>query len=157
MGGYAASRGVPAAVPATVASGLVILARGVGVALGIWADLGALLVAVFAFPTAVLMHGFWREQEPQARQMEQTHFTKDTALGGEALMLIAFLSYAGDDLGLTITGRSSTSAELRTSGGRDYVPDRPRLGVARSHAWHGHRDGARAMSCRSEAGQAISS
>ncbi|MGW6395076.1 DoxX family protein [Streptomyces sp. NPDC055103] len=103
-GGYAASRGVPAAVPATVASGLVILAGGLSIALGIWADLGALLIAAFAFPTAVLMHGFWREKEAQVRQMEQTHFMKDTALGGAALMLIAFFSYAGDDLGLTITG-----------------------------------------------------
>ncbi|MCP3760684.1 DoxX family protein [Streptomyces sp. TBY4] len=104
MGAYAASRGVPAAVPATVASGLVILAGGVSIALGIWADLGALLIAAFAFPTAVLMHGFWREEDPQARQMEQTQFLKDIALGGAALMLIAFFSYVGDCLGLTITG-----------------------------------------------------
>ncbi|MCP3757050.1 DoxX family protein [Streptomyces sp. TBY4] len=104
MGAYAASRGVPAAVPATITSGLVILAGGLSIALGIWADLGALLLAAFAFTAAVLMHGFWREEDPQARQTEQTHFLKDTALGGAALMLIAFFSYVGDDLGLTITG-----------------------------------------------------
>ncbi|MDT9687016.1 DoxX family protein [Streptomyces sp. P9(2023)] len=103
MGAYAASRGVPAAVPATIASGLLILAGGVSIALGIWADLGALLIAAFLFPTAVLMHGFWREEDPQARQMEQVHFLKDIALGGAALMLLAFFSYVGDDLGLTIT------------------------------------------------------
>ncbi|OII65568.1 DoxX family protein [Streptomyces sp. CC53] len=104
MGAYAASRGIPAPVPATIASGLVMLAAGVSIAFGIWADLGALLIAVFAFPTAVLMHGFWRETNDEARQTEQTHFLKDTALGGAALMLIAFFSYVGDDLGLTITG-----------------------------------------------------
>jgi putative oxidoreductase len=104
MGAYAASRGVPAPIPATVASGLLILAGGLSIALGIWADLGALLIAAFAFPTAVLMHGFWRESDAQARQMEQAQFMKDSALGGAALMLLAFFSYVGNDLGLTITG-----------------------------------------------------
>lgn len=104
MAAYVTSRGVPAAVPATLASGTLILAGGLSIALGIWADLGALLLAVFVFPTAVLMHGFWKQDDAQARQMEQAHFLKDTALGGASLMLLAFFSYTGDDLGLTITG-----------------------------------------------------
>ncbi|WP_175407287.1 DoxX family protein [Streptomyces sp. TRM64462] len=104
MSAYAASRGIPAPAPATIGAGLVILAGGLSVALGIWADLGALLLAVFLFPTAVLMHGFWKEPTPESRQGEMTHFLKDCALGGAALMLLAFFSYAGSDLGLTITG-----------------------------------------------------
>jgi putative oxidoreductase len=32
--------------------------------------LGALLLVVFLVPTAVLMHGFWKESDPQAHQME---------------------------------------------------------------------------------------
>lgn len=105
MASYAASRGVPAAVPATVATGLLLLLPGaLSIALGIWADLGALLIAVFLFPTAALIHAFWKESEAQARQQEMTHFFKDYALGGAALMLLAFFSYVGNDLGLTITG-----------------------------------------------------
>lgn len=104
MAGYAASRGVPFAVPATIGSGLLILAGGLSVLLGIWADLGALLLVVFLVPTAVLMHGFWRESDPQARMMEMVQFQKDLALAGAALMLLALIAYAGTDLGLTITG-----------------------------------------------------
>ncbi|MFF3323897.1 DoxX family protein [Streptomyces sp. NPDC002889] len=104
MAGYAASRGLPAAVPAVLFSGLLLLAGGLSLVLGVWADLGALLLAVFCFPTAVLMHAFWKESDAQMRQIEQTMFLKDIALGGAALMLLAFFSYAGDDLGLTITG-----------------------------------------------------
>ncbi|WP_149183754.1 DoxX family protein [Streptomyces sp. TRM49041] len=103
MASYAASRGLPAATPATVVSGLVLLAGALSVLLGVWADLGALLLAVFLFPTAVLMHAFWKSP-PDDRQGEMTHFLKDCALGGAALMLLAFFSYAGSDLGLTITG-----------------------------------------------------
>ncbi|MER5215708.1 DoxX family protein [Streptomyces sp. NPDC002838] len=104
MAAYTQSRGLPAAVPATIGSGVLILAGGLSVALGIWADLGALLLAAFVFSTALLMHAFWKEDEVQARQMEMIHFLKDLALGGAGLMLLAFFSYAGDDLGLTITG-----------------------------------------------------
>nr|WSX47896.1 DoxX family protein [Streptomyces sp. NBC_00974] len=106
MAGYVESRGLPsaAATGAVVGSGLLILAGGLMVALGLWADLGALLLAVFLFPTAVIMHGFWKESDDQARQTEMVHFMKDISLGGAALALLAFFSYVGHDLGLTITG-----------------------------------------------------
>lgn len=104
MAGYAASKGVPAAVPATIGGGLLILVGGLSILLGVWADLGALLLVVFLVPTAVLMHGFWKENDPQARQLEMVQFQKDLALAGAALMLLALIAHAGSDLGLTITG-----------------------------------------------------
>ncbi|MFK0252500.1 DoxX family protein [Streptomyces sp. NPDC090445] len=104
MAGYAASRGVPQPVAAVAGSGVVLLVGAVSVAVGLWADLGALLLAAFCFVTALLMHGFWREREPQARQMEQVQFLKDLALGGAALVMCAFFAYAGGDLGLVVTG-----------------------------------------------------
>ncbi|GLF92710.1 DoxX family membrane protein [Streptomyces yaizuensis] len=104
MSGYAASKGVPAPAAAVVLSGLLLLAGSVSVLLGIWADLGALLLALFLFPTALLMHRFWQEEDPMAKQGDMIHFFKDVSLGGAALMLIAFFSYAGHDLGLTLTG-----------------------------------------------------
>lgn len=104
MAQYAAGRGVPVAMPAVLAGGVLLVAGGAMVLLGIWADLGALLLVLFLLPTAVLVHGFWKDTDPQARQMEIVQFSKDTALAGAALMLFAFLSFAGDDLGLTITG-----------------------------------------------------
>jgi uncharacterized membrane protein YphA (DoxX/SURF4 family) len=103
MAGYAKSKGVPLAWPATFAGGILLLAGGLSVLLGIWADLGALLLAVFLVPTAVLMHGFWRESG-ENRMHEQIHFFKDTGLAGASLMLMGLISYAGHGLGLTITG-----------------------------------------------------
>jgi hypothetical protein len=38
---------VPAAVAATVGSGLLLLVGGLSVLLGVWADLGALLLVLF--------------------------------------------------------------------------------------------------------------
>ena len=103
MSGYAAYKGIPQAMIATLVSGTMILLGGIMVLLGLWADLGSLLIAAFCFPTAILMHAFWKETDPQAKMSEMAQFNKDIALGGAALMLFAFFAHTGD-LGLTLTG-----------------------------------------------------
>jgi putative oxidoreductase len=77
MAGYAASRGVPLAKPATLLTGVQILVGGLSVILGVWGDLGSLLLAAFLPATAVLMHAFWTETDPMAKQMEMVQFQKD--------------------------------------------------------------------------------
>ncbi|WP_067697693.1 DoxX family protein [Nocardia jejuensis] len=104
MAQYAQFKGVPAPKAAVFASGLLLAVGGLSVLLGIWADLGALLLFVFLLPTAFLMHAFWKETDPQAKQTEMISFNKDLALAGAALMLFAFFAYVGGDLGLTVTG-----------------------------------------------------
>ncbi|MFD6355384.1 DoxX family membrane protein [Nocardia tengchongensis] len=104
MAQYAQFKGIPMPTLAVPASGLLLLAGGLSVLLGVWADLGALLLILFLVPTAFLMHAFWKETDPEAKQAEMVHFNKDIALAGAALMLFAFFAYTGDDLGLTLTG-----------------------------------------------------
>jgi putative oxidoreductase len=101
---YARSRGVPAPRLAVFAGAVLLGLGALSVLLGVWADLGALLLVVFLVPTAVLMHSFWKETDGQARMTEQTQFSKDLALAGAALMLFALFAHVGDDLGLVITG-----------------------------------------------------
>jgi putative oxidoreductase len=104
MAGYAGSKGVPAAQATVLGSGVLLAAGSLSVLLGIWADLGALLLLIFLVPTALMMHNFWTLTDAEARQGDMIHFMKDLALAGACLMLMALISYAGDDLGLTITG-----------------------------------------------------
>ena len=104
MTGYAQARGVPAAKFAVLAGGVLLGLGGLSVLLGIWHDLGALLLVLFLVPTALLMHAFWKESDPQNRQLEMISFLKDLALAGAAFTLFALFAYVGDDLGLTITG-----------------------------------------------------
>jgi putative oxidoreductase len=104
MAGYAQSKGVPAATAGVYGGGVLLLLGGLSVLLGVWADLGALLLVAFLLPTAFLMHAFWKETDPMARQMEMIQFQKDTALAGAALFFFALYSIAGGDAGLTITG-----------------------------------------------------
>lgn len=86
---YAASKGVPAAKPATVVSGLMIVVGGAFVLLGWHRFIGAGLLFLFLVPAAVMIHPFWKETEPAARANEMSHFLKNLALAGAAL-LIAF-------------------------------------------------------------------
>ncbi|MFD5316879.1 DoxX family membrane protein [Streptomyces sp. NPDC127098] len=104
MAGYAGAKGVPSPHPAVLGSGVLLLLGSISVLLGIWADLGALLLLVFLVPTALLMHAFWKESDPAARQNDMIHFMKDLALAGAALMLLGLFSIAGHRLGLTLTG-----------------------------------------------------
>ncbi|MGW4329482.1 DoxX family protein [Nocardia sp. NPDC004573] len=103
MAGYAHSKGVPMAKAAVLGSGVLFALGGLSVLLGIWADLGSLLLALGLLPTAVVMHRFWQETDPESKQTELIQFSKDVALAGAALMLFAFFAHV-DELGSTITG-----------------------------------------------------
>ena len=55
MAGYASSKGVPAAKAATIISGLMILLGAAYIALGFYADLGALLIFIFSISSKILL------------------------------------------------------------------------------------------------------
>jgi uncharacterized membrane protein YphA (DoxX/SURF4 family) len=103
MTGYATYKKVPAAKLAVVVSGLMILVGGLYLAFGVYADLGALLIALFLIPTAFLMHAFWKESDATAKQNEQIAFMKDISMAGAALIIFALVG-SGADFGPSITG-----------------------------------------------------
>jgi uncharacterized membrane protein YphA (DoxX/SURF4 family) len=103
MSGYAKSKGVPVPTLAVLGSGLLILLGGLSVLLGVWPDLGSLLILAFLVPTAYSMHDFWKQTDPTIRRGEQVNFVKNISLAGASLMLFAFFAHT-PDLGLTITG-----------------------------------------------------
>lgn len=98
MVAFARSSGGPAPELLVPLSGLMILGGGLLIALGVWSDLGALLIAAFLVPTAYTMHGFWRFDDPQERMNQQAHFMKNLSLAGAALVLFALYQQFGDEL-----------------------------------------------------------
>lgn len=103
MAGYAESRGVRPARPAVLVTGVQLAIGGLLVLLGIWIDLGLILLALFLLGAAFLMHAFWKESDEGGRANEQVQFLKDLALAGAAIMLLAAVWVMGDELGLMIT------------------------------------------------------
>ena len=102
MTGYAKYKKVPAAKLGVIVSGLMILIGGLYVALGIYADLGALLIALFLIPTSFLMHAFWKETDATAKQSETIGFFKNLSMAGAALIIFALVA-TGTDFGPSIT------------------------------------------------------
>lgn len=102
MTGYAQYKKVPAAKLSVIVSGLMILVGGLYIALGVYADLGALLIALFLIPAAFLMHAFWKETDATAKQNESIGFFKDLSLAGAALIIFALVA-TGTDFGPSIT------------------------------------------------------
>jgi uncharacterized membrane protein YphA (DoxX/SURF4 family) len=89
--GYARAYGAPAPELMVPLSGAAIVAGGLAVALGIWADLGALILAAFVLSIAPIMHAFWKEEDEQMKGIQQAQFMKNIALAGAAL--IVFYAY----------------------------------------------------------------
>jgi uncharacterized membrane protein YphA (DoxX/SURF4 family) len=104
LAAYAEGRGVPFARVATTLGGAVLILGALSVMLGVYADVGALVLAVFLLATAFGVHRFWTEPEGEPRQAVQTQFMKDLALAGASLAMFGLFAELGDSLGLTITG-----------------------------------------------------
>ena len=102
MTGYAQFKKVPAAKLSVIVTGLMLIIGGLYVALGVYADLGALLLAIFLVASAFMMHNFWTIQDEQAKQGETINFFKNLALAGAALIIFVMVG-SGVDFGPSIT------------------------------------------------------
>jgi uncharacterized membrane protein YphA (DoxX/SURF4 family) len=102
MTGYAKFKKVPAAKLAVIVTGLMLIIGGLYIVFGVYADLGALLLALFLVPTAFMMHNFWTIQDPQAKQGEMINFFKNLSLAGAALIIFVLVG-SGVDFGPAVT------------------------------------------------------
>jgi uncharacterized membrane protein YphA (DoxX/SURF4 family) len=101
MAGYAGFKGVPQPKLANLLSGLMLLAGGLSVVLGVYADLGALVLAVVLLAMALMMHNFWKADDA-SKQMETISFFKNVSMAGAAIVFFAAL--AGAEKGARVIG-----------------------------------------------------
>jgi uncharacterized membrane protein YphA (DoxX/SURF4 family) len=102
MTGYAQFKKVPAAKASVLLSGVLFLLAAASLILGVYADLGALVLAVLLVIMAVMFHDFWKQTDPQQKQMEQIAFFKNISMAGGALVMFAAL--AASEEGARIIG-----------------------------------------------------
>ena len=98
MTGYAKYKKLPAAKLGVLISGLMLVIGGLYIVLGYYADLGALLLAIFLVLAAVIFHNFWAETDATAKQTEMMAFMKDIALAGGALIVFAMVAKQGGEI-----------------------------------------------------------
>jgi len=96
-------RKLPFPVLAGWPAGVWLLVASISIVVGIWADLGSLMIAAFLIPAAVLFHPFWSETDPAARRTHEGGFYRDVSLLGAALALFAFFAVSGH-VPLALTG-----------------------------------------------------
>ena len=100
---YARAYNAPAPELGVLATGVAALVGGLMVALGVWADLGALLLVAFLLVITPIMHAFWKETDPQMRATQNAMFLKNFALIGGALVVFYLYNQLQGDAGLSIT------------------------------------------------------
>lgn len=103
MIGYARSMGVPLASLGGWPAGVWLVLAGLSVALGVWPDLGALMIAAWGIPTALYIHAWWRYDDEQQKQSQQVIFMRNVKFVGAAIALFAAFVAFGSDLRYSIT------------------------------------------------------
>jgi putative oxidoreductase len=100
---YARGYNAPAPELLVPLSGIAIIAGGLMITFGLWADLGAILIAGFLIGISPIMHAFWKEDDQQMRANQVAHFTKNMALLGGALIIFWLFNQIQGEVSLTIT------------------------------------------------------
>ena len=90
MAQYAAASGVPSPTLAVAISGLMLLAGGLSILLGVYVRAGAILLILFLLSAAFLVHKFWGVNDPMMAANQAAHFWKNISLAGACAMLYAF-------------------------------------------------------------------
>lgn len=89
MSEYAKAKGVPVPSVAVAVTGLMLLFGGFSILLGAYPTVGVILLVAFLIPVSFIMHDFWKVSDPQTKMIEMVNFTKNLALAGATLMLLA--------------------------------------------------------------------
>lgn len=88
LSSYAGSQNVPHPRLAVQATGLLILAGGIGVIFGgMLQQIGAVLIAIFLAGVTWKMHAYWKIVDPTTKSAEEIAFWKNVALFGAALYM----------------------------------------------------------------------
>ncbi len=87
---HAADLGVPLASLLVPISGVMALAGGLSVAIGYKTRWGAWLLVGFLVPVTLMMHAYWKLQDPVMIHVQQAMFAKNLSMLGAALLVTQF-------------------------------------------------------------------
>jgi uncharacterized membrane protein YphA (DoxX/SURF4 family) len=84
-------------------AGLWLIAGGLSLGLGVWPDVGALMIGVFVIPAAAWFHRFWRVEDPNQKRVQQQLFWRNVIALGAVLMVFGAFAALGPALRFSIT------------------------------------------------------
>lgn len=93
MEGYAKGAGFPVPAIAGWPVGIWLIAGAVSIAVGIWPDIGTLMIAAFLVPAAGFFHRFWTVGDPMQKMTQTQLFWRNViGLGACAVMFGMFVA-----------------------------------------------------------------
>ena len=102
MEDYSRSARFPVPAVAGWPAGLWLIAGGFSIALGVWPDVGTLMIAAFVVPAAFWFHRFWSVEDEQKMTQTQLFWRNMIALGASIAMFGMFATL-GEALRFTVT------------------------------------------------------
>ncbi len=86
IAGYAGSKGLPAPVPATIVSGVMLLGGGILILVRWHSIVGAAALVVFLVSAAFTIHNYWTLTDPMMKAGERAQFWKNITLAAAAVL-----------------------------------------------------------------------
>lgn len=86
---YAQMKGVPFAEMAVPGTGVLLLVAGLSVLTGIYPAIAVAALTLFLVPVTLKMHNFWTVEDQMMKMNDMLMFSKNMALLGYTLVLLA--------------------------------------------------------------------
>lgn len=86
---YAKMKGVPFSEIAVPGTGVLLLVASLSILTGIYPALAVAALTIFLVPVTVMMHNFWAIEDQAMKMNDMVMFTKNMALLGYTLVLLA--------------------------------------------------------------------
>lgn len=87
---YASAKAVPLASVLVPLSGICGFLGGLSILIGFKARYGAWLLVIFLIPVTLMMHGFWKIDDPIEATLQKTLFMKNLSMLGAGLLISYF-------------------------------------------------------------------
>jgi uncharacterized membrane protein YphA (DoxX/SURF4 family) len=100
---YAQALRFPVPAIAGWPTGLWMIAGSISVALGIWPDVGSLMLGAFLLLAMVSFHRYWELEDEQQKMLQQTQFFRNLSMLGAALVMFGTFVALGPEMRFTIT------------------------------------------------------
>ena len=89
MGPYAKMKGVPFAELAVPGTGILLLIAALSILTGVYPLVAVAALGIFLIPVPFMMHNFWAIEDQAMKMNDMVMFTKNMALLGYTLVLLA--------------------------------------------------------------------
>jgi putative oxidoreductase len=104
MRGYAQQAGFPVPAVAGWVAGVWLILGAVSVGLGIWPDVGSLMIGAFVIPATLFFHRFWLFEDEAQKTLQTSAFYRNLVIFGASLVFFGTFVTLGSELRFTITG-----------------------------------------------------